>query len=155
MARRSENMISKYERPADADERIQSAITVIEALLPLKIQERMKRKFLSNCLWQITQAEGRNKYEIRYRSQASLDAPRKKLRHEHVTQRKAMVEALLANAVDAKKIAADALGCVVTKDEHALLADVDKSIDGWERYRRAGIVVIDMETGEEFDAPTR
>ncbi len=145
--------MTDYERPADADERIERAITVIEALLPLKINERMKKKFLSNCLWQITQAEGRNKHEIRFRSQGAINAPRKELRHEHVTQRKAMVKALIDRPGDARNIVAQAQGCVVTKDEHSLLNDVDKLIDGWERYRRAGVVVMDMQTSEPMEFP--
>ena len=142
--------MANYERPADADERIQSAITVIEALLPLKIQPRMKQKFLSNCLWQITQAEGKSKYDIRYRSEASIGAPPRKLRHDHVTPRKVMVDALLKNSGEARSIAADARGCVVTTKEHEKLADVDPSIDGWERYRVAGIAVRDMLYGESL-----
>jgi hypothetical protein len=145
--------MAEYERPADADERIESAIKVIEALLPLNIDERMKRKFLSNCLWQITQAEGRTKYEIRFRSQGAMNAPRNELRHEHVTQRKAMVKALLERPKDTRTIVANAQGCVVTKDEHKLLNDVGKAIDGWERYREAKIVVIDMETGKRVGLP--
>ena len=146
--------MAEYGRPADANERIESAIKVIEALLPLEINERMKKKFLSNCLWQITQAEGRTKYEIRFRSEGAMNAPRKELRHEHVTQRNAMVKALLERPKDARTIAANAQGCVVTKDEHKLLNDVDKAIDGWERYREAKIIVIDMETGEPIEFPT-
>jgi hypothetical protein len=51
-----------FERPADAAEPIESAIRVIEALLPFNGNERMKKKVLSNCRWQIAHAEGRNKY---------------------------------------------------------------------------------------------
>jgi hypothetical protein len=140
--------MTKYVRPADADERIESAILVIEALLPLKIQSRMKRKFLSNCLWQITQAEGRTKYEICFRSKVSLESPKTGLRHEHVTTRKAMVAELLANPKKAREIAQDAIGCVVTHDEHILLSAVSKSLDGWARYQEAGIPVVDMATGK-------
>jgi hypothetical protein len=140
--------MTKYVRPADADERIEGAILVIEALLPLRIQDRMKRKFLSNCLWQITQAEGRTKYEIRYRSKASLEAPKRALRHEHVTTRKVMVEQLLANPKKAREIAEEAIGCVVTHDEHLLLSAVSKSLDGWARYQDAGILVVDMVKGK-------
>jgi hypothetical protein len=145
--------MAEYERRANADEKIRSSISVIEALLPLDIDDKLKAKFLSNCLWQITQAEGRSKYEIRYRSQAAMNAPRKQLRHEHVTQRKAMVKALIARPADAREIVAKAQGCVVTKDEHTRLNSVGKSIDGWERYREAGIVVIDMKTGKPFEFP--
>lgn len=145
--------MTKYERPADADERIESAILVIEALLPLRIQDRMKRKFLSNCLWQITQAEGRTKYEIRFRSKASLESPKTGLRHEHVTTRKAMVAELLATPRRAREIAMKAIGCVVTQEEHELLHEVDQALDGWARYRAAGVPVIDMSTEKPLKLP--
>ena len=149
-------MAESYHRPLDADEKIRSALIVIEALLTLKIDLPMKRKFLSNCLWQITQAEGKTKYDLRYRSEASLESPREEWRHEHVFRRKDMVNALLANPNSAKEIVARAVGCVVTKSEHALLAEIDKTydgVDGWERYRLADIVVQDLSTGSPLELP--
>ena len=138
-----------FQRHPDADERVRSALKVIESLLPLDIYPTMKRRFLSNCLWQITQAEGKTKYDLRYRSESSLSASRKEWRHEHVFRRKEMVDALLANPAAAEEIAAAAFGCVVTKSEHALLRGIDRThreVNGWDRYRLAGIVVMDMAT---------
>jgi hypothetical protein len=147
--------MARYERPGDADERVNSALAIIEAILPLEIDPRMNRKFLSNCLWQVTQAEGKGKYDIRYRSEASIGKPLNKLRHDHVTRRKVMVDALLENPADAWRIAKEAIGCVVTKKEHQKLAKVEKAADGWERYRLAGIAVRDLATDEllTFSAP--
>ena len=138
-----------FERHRDADNRIESATAIIEALLPLKIDEKMKRRFLSNCLWQITQAEGRNKYDLRYRSKASLTAPPRDRRHEHVRRRKNMVDLLLRPHADVRDIVKAAQGCVVTKDEHTRLTEFDQlhpEVDGWERYRLAKVRVIDMTT---------
>jgi hypothetical protein len=145
--------MAQYERPGDAEERVNSALEIIDAILPLAIDGRMKRRFLSNCLWQITQAEGKGKYEIRYRSVASIGKPRKKLRHDHVTRRKVMVDAMLKTPSEAQAIAKAAIGCVVTKKEHEKLTAMDKSIDGWDRYRLAGIAVRDMTTGESITFP--
>jgi Arc/MetJ family transcription regulator len=41
----------------------------------------------------------------------------------------------------------DAVGCTVTREEHERL---HKFVDehGWDRYRKAELVVIDTETGE-------
>ncbi len=139
-----------YQRHRDAEWRIQSARRVIEVLLPLDIYPRMKRRLISHCLWQITEAEGRHKYDLRYRSQESLIASREELRHEHVRRRKDMVDALLNSPPDVEIIVAEAVGCVVTKGEHAKLAEIDrnhKTLNGWSRYRKAGIVVVDMVTG--------
>lgn len=144
-------MTVRFVQHPEANDRVESAIAIIQALLPLNIRPRMKRRFISNCLWQITQAEGKNKYDLRYRTQASLTAQRKNLRHEHVSRRKDMVTALMtAKPDEVPRIARGAIGCVVTKAEHALLDEVDRnhrSLDGWSRYQKAGIIVVDMGTG--------
>ena len=41
----------------------------------------------------------------------------------------------------------DAIGCTVTVEEHTRLSKFDEEY-GWERYRKAGISVIDTQTGE-------
>jgi len=44
-----------------------------------------------------------------------------------------------------------AIGCVVSKEEHNRLKEVekaDRSLQGWDRYERAGIKVWDMETNK-------
>jgi len=38
-------------------------------------------------------------------------------------------------------------GCTVTKEEHALLKRFNDEY-GWERYRKAGLTVIDTQTGK-------
>jgi hypothetical protein len=64
-----------------------------------------------------------------------------------------MIEALLqAKSEDVDEILRNAVGCTVTKEEHTLLEQF-KHLDGWERYRQAGMVVIDMETGQPFEFP--
>jgi hypothetical protein len=78
----------------------------------------------------------------------------KHLRHDHVLQRKYMVDALLnANHEAVATILNKAIGCIVTKAEHDKLRQF-ANFDGWERYRQAGIVIIDMETGRPFDFPS-
>jgi hypothetical protein len=149
-----------FERHRDAEGRIDSAIAIIEAILPLRIDERMQRRFVSNCLWQITQAEGKNKYDLRFRSKASLTAPPKQWRHEHVRRRKDMVALLMRGAPDIRKTVEDAIGCVVTREEHDRLSEVDRAhpeVDGWERYRLAKVRVIDMTTGRplKFSASSK
>ena len=148
-------MAKSYQRPLNADEKKRSAIEVIKALLNLNdIYEPMKRRFLSNCLWQITEAEGKNKYDLRYCSKGSIGLPRKQLRHDHVYRRKDMVVELLASPGRAGDIAKQAVGCVVTKAEHVKLTKLDKvngAPDGWERYRQAGIIVIDRVTELPLD----
>lgn len=139
----------------DAELRRASAISLIQAILRLEdLYPPMKRKFLSNCLWQLTQAEGPGKYETRYCSRAASKVDKRTMRdcnHDHVFRRKLMVDKLLQTSPDqVEEIVREAVGCTVLKKEHKRLAAVDKkeSVDGWERYRRAKIVVIDRLTGK-------
>ncbi len=113
--------------------------------------------FLNNALWQLTDAESVHKHETRLQSRAAYTACRKtiKRRHDHVFQRAVMVEELIAagksadwTQVDA--ILAEAVACTVTLEEHLRLRDFDH-LDGWDRYKAAGITVIDTETNTELN----
>jgi hypothetical protein len=62
-----------------------------------------------------------------------------------------MVKQLIDRPHDALAIRDNACGCVVTIEEHDALTRIDrqdKEVDGWDRYRRAGIAVIDRSSGE-------
>jgi hypothetical protein len=107
-----------------------------------------RRECLKLALWKLTEAEWTHKYKTRYRSQAALSAVKKELRHDHVFQREKMVEALLSNPDSVDDILSRAVGCTITKDEHVMLNKF-KNLDGWERYKQAGITVVDMEEQEK------
>ena len=143
-----------FERHPSAEERRRSVLVLIRTLLqeiPGLLSEH-RQECLGIALWKITEAEGLHKHKTRFRSEASL-AVRDDLRHDHVFQRANMVQALMqANPDAVEGILADAVGCTITKAEHASLGQF-KHLDGWERYRQAGIVVIDMETGKPFEFP--
>jgi hypothetical protein len=147
-----------FEPHPDAEARRRSAITLIKAILPLDLYEKHKRKFLRNCLCKLTEAEGgkgrrrKKKYNLRFLSSEAEHASESELRHEHVYRCNPMVDLLMqANPAEIDEIIADAIGCTVTKAEHKELDKVDRrdpKIDGWKRYERAGIVVIDQTTGK-------
>src|SRR5258706_16022661 len=132
-------------RPTEA-EIIESVIVAIEGILPLPILEQHKRDIVSSLLWQITEARG--KYTTRYRSQASKE-PGAKLRHDHVFTRKDITARILATPEQAREILRDAIGCVVTVEEHRRLSPFDRTHRGWERYNAAGIDVVDMDATPE------
>jgi hypothetical protein len=73
----------------------------------------------------------------------------KVLHHEHVFPKKKMIDDLqkASSSEEIDRILATAVGCVVTRDEHARLRQYDHEV-GWQRYRSAGIGVVDRETGE-------
>jgi hypothetical protein len=141
-----------YERHPHAEERRRSAVVLVRTLLEAKALWKAHRvEFLKKALWKVTEADGVRKHETLYRSKASLRQSND-LRHDHVWQRANMVKNLMANPNDVEAILNKAVGCTITKHEHTLLNRFS-NLDGWERYRQAGIVVIDMATGAEFKFP--
>ena len=143
-----------FQRHPSAEERRRSAVVLAKTLLQELpgLLPAHRRECLGIALWKYTEAEGVSKYKTRFRSEASLATPRD-FRHDHVFQRVSMIEALMqAKPEDVDEIIKGAVGCTVTKDEHTRL-DRFRHLDGWERYRQARIVVIDMETGKPFELP--
>ncbi len=132
-----------------AQERTSSASALVQALIQAQgLVDQHRREFLGIALWKVTEAESRGKYNIRFQSEAARTAPREDKRHDHVFQRAKMVDDLLkAHTDEVEIIIAKAIGCVVTREEHTLL-DRYKHLDGWDRYKKAGIAVYDTETGE-------
>jgi hypothetical protein len=146
---------SVYHRHPRAKERLRSATTLVKGLLEMPgLTCEHRREFLKLALWKVTEAEGRTKYKTRLRSpEAHSNSHGVKLEHDHVFQRSLMVEALLSASPEAvDTIIKRAVGCTITKQEHDRLKQF-KKLDGWERYRKAEIVVVDTLTGEDFHLP--
>jgi hypothetical protein len=135
-----------------SEERKRSAVSLIKLLLKAENRHEVlpehTRELLDKLLWKLTERDG-SKYKTRLQSQRALDSSAVRgLRHEHVFQKEIMINLLMAAAPDEiDGILQDAVGCTVTIEEHARLAPFDKEY-GWERYRKAGIEVINAETGE-------
>jgi len=100
------------------------------------------RELLRILLWKMTQAET-STHKTRFQSQEAIKFREKgNLRHDHVFQCVKMIDALLADPEKADEILKTSIGCTVTAAEHKLLHKFNEA-DGWERYRKAGIVVMD------------
>jgi hypothetical protein len=107
-----------------------------------KILPKHKRELIPTVLWKITEAEG--KYRLRFRSAGALTCKQaNQLRHEHVFTRKQLTHELLHHPRAIKRILTKCLACVVTKAEHTKLNRVPSAVQGWARYRKAGIKVYD------------
>jgi hypothetical protein len=133
-----------------SEARKRSAVTLIKYLLAEKKPEVLPthyRQLMRLLLWKITEAES-PKHKTRFQSQGALTCRDKvELRHDHVFQRAKMIAALeKATARKVDVILKRAFGCTVTSTEHARLSKFDKEYDGWARYRKAGITVIDTQT---------
>ena len=150
-------MADPYRKHRDADARRSSARRAIAALLPLELYPAHKRELLSICLWKLSEAEGLSKYRTRLCSQRALKAKPALLAHEHVYERKKLVAQLMADPSSLDQVLARAIGCTVTRQEHARLSAISRErpdLEGWERYRAAGVRVVDTATGELLDAAT-
>ena len=146
-------------RPApDRDVRLESIRRAVQGVLALEgVRVSHKRALLNVLIWNLTGIDG-DKWGIRYRSEGVLSDNVETIQHEHVLERKKLIDRLLADPTDYESILRGAVACLVTADEHACLRRVDRSLEGWDRYRAAGIIVYDMATSSrvpleaEFDS---
>ena len=132
-------MLPVYKPHKDREARIASALTAIEALLPLNLYPAHKKELLSTCLWKISEADGKDK--VRYWSSGAINAEKAaKLHHEHVVERRELIQRLLSGEPIGDVIE-DVTACMVTPEEHKVLGSSTES--GWNRYRECSIGVYD------------
>lgn len=135
----------------EATGRRKSAAALIKLLLKTTTPEILPKhleKLVDAMLWTITEADG--KYNTRYRSDRALRCRDVNLlAHEHVYPKKSMIMRLRSAKSDEEvdQILSLAIGCTVMRDEHNLLHGLDCG-DGWERYRKAKVGVVNVETGQ-------
>lgn len=146
---------SSWEPHPEADARRQSAVRIAKLVLGAEgILPFHRNELLSIAIWKYTEADG--KFRTRWRSRGALhERDLKLLNHEHVVPRKVLRDQMLREPERCEELMALAVGCVVTRDEHRLLNEVsrrDPALDGWDRYRAAGIDVFDMATGRLLEA---
>lgn len=135
----------------DADAELQSALAAARfAVDPSQpLVERHRKGILNGCIWLITEGTVGKKYQTRYRTSAAVASKNGPLRHEHVYTRKSLV-ARMVNGEPVEAVLKEAIGCTVTAEEHDRLRPFDSTHEGWERYRQAGIDVLDMATGDPY-----
>ena len=146
----TKNELKKLQQPftasPKANDKIHSAIKIAKAIVGIDILEQHKKKILTEVQWLISEANG--KYTTRFRTEGALSDGNDSIQHEHVFPRKKLSLRILGNPSNIEKYLKDVIGCVVTVNEHDMLSKAEKSnpeLDGWERYKAAGIVVYDME----------
>ena len=135
----------EWEPRASESKIIDNATRTIKIIVASKdIITEYKKDFIGIMIWKITEANG--KYDTRYISEGAYNGSENtKYNHEHVFSRKSLIERILENPEDIDKILEDAVACIVTSEEHKYLSH---SENGWERYKNAGIKVLDRKTGE-------
>jgi hypothetical protein len=128
-------------------------VLAIRSLLPVDLYARHKQELISVCICKITEADG--KWNTRYRTPAAVsESSATSLRHEHVFSRRVVVERLLSAPHHIDALLRRVVGCLVTTKEHALLKVVGHKhpdLDGWRRFQKAEIRVLDLLEGKEAD----
>jgi hypothetical protein len=141
-----------WQPPKDEEKVKRSCVAIAEfAVSSPELTPVHRRNLLNTALWWITELGG--KYTTRYRSRGVLElgaGQQSQLRHEHVLTRQALVANMLAEPERVQELLMSAVGCVVTREEHAVLTQFDRTHEGWERYLAAGIDVMDMQDGAWF-----
>ncbi|QOY90066.1 hypothetical protein [Paludibaculum fermentans] len=137
---------ARYAVSPAADKQIADIKILLEAIRILPICTPMKRRMLVHAIWEVAFATGNTQRAFmgRYRSEAVVNQPGMKIQRDHIYKKEALVQELLGPSPNLDEILDHAHCCVVTEEEHKRLGHVDDAIDGWERYRAAGITVYDM-----------
>ena len=135
--------------PADEEQVLVAGIATARfAVTCPELFHAYRRELLDNVLWLVSVAPS-GKYTTRFRSKAAVTDPNAELRHEHVYTRRSLIAQMLEDPACIDQVIRErTIGCVVTKDEHRRLSQFDKTHEGWERYRAAGIEVLDMAAGD-------
>ena len=125
---------------------LEEAILVAETVFALPVSTETKKRIFDSTMWWVSERYG--KYSTRFRSKKSL-LQSNGLRHDHVFPRKDLWF-IVQRGAKVRETLSLCVGCVVTTDEHSLLAQTEKKGNdsyGWLRYKNAGIEVIDCLTG--------
>jgi hypothetical protein len=118
-----------------------------------RLTDRVCRKALDLAIWLFTEADG--KYRTRFRSVGALEVndPRP-LNHEHVLPKRVLIDRLVAEPDRCDEILRSAVAYTVLREEHDGLNAAERSdptLDGWGRYRAAGITVVDLASGAPLE----
>lgn len=141
-------MTTKVDKTEQATE---WAIAFARSILAVDAPLEIKRGFIKNCIWMVTEANG--KYNLQYWSDGVYNlvheqyggdikaVPKKLLRHEHVNRIKSLVTKIMDDHSCLETVLREqAIACLVKSDEHGRLGH---SGDGFDRYKAAGIRVWD------------
>jgi hypothetical protein len=115
---------------------------LIDAIRQMQIAAPLKKRMLVHSIWEVAKATG--DFRGRYRSEGVIRSVGVRIQRDHIYKKSALVEELLSTSPDLDRVIERARCCVVTIDEHRRLHDVDGGLEGWDRYKAAGVIVYDM-----------
>lgn len=137
--------IYKYILSAEGKEQIDISRGVIKAILKMLVPPEYKKSLMHNMIWKISGANYKDK--TRYCSAEAIK-DNEKAQHDHVFTIDSIKKRFLKYINDKDEFDRTVnliIGCSVTKTEHKKLTKLGYTkIIGWERYKKAGIKVLDM-----------
>jgi hypothetical protein len=116
--------------------------TLLECLRRLQIGQRLKKAISIHAIWQVAVVTG-GTYS-RFRSDSVIRKAGLPIQRDHIYKKRILVEQFLASAPDLDAIIERARCCIVTVEEHTRLHKIDPDLDGWDRYKKAKVIVYDM-----------
>ena len=129
-----------YCEPEGLQSRIDSLQEIIAVLRDSQLPLDSKKRMLNHALWEVSIARGN--FAPAFRSKLVVAGLRgTKIQRDHVYKRKQIVQDVLKQKEPLEAILKRVIHCVVTEEEHERLTRVPENLDGWERYRAAGIEV--------------
>jgi hypothetical protein len=141
-----------YVPAADIDVHLGEIAMLLDSLRKLPLDGKRLRRILKQAIWEVAYATGntQSRFLGQYRSESVIQNIGLKIERDHVHQMANLIEELLCADCDVQSIVLKSECCIITREEHLRLTSLPRSIDGWERYRHAEIVVMDMKTGQRM-----
>ena len=132
----------RYVESPKTAQRLADIRKLLDSIRRLPIGQSLKKTMLVHSIWQVSESTG--SFYARHRSESVIRTVGQKIQRDHIYQKRTLVAELLTPEPDLDAIIQQARCCIVTEAEHRRLHGVDAGLDGWDRYRAAGIVVYDM-----------
>jgi hypothetical protein len=132
----------RFVATARTTQRLAEIRVLLDGIRQLPIGLALKRTMLIQAIWQVAECTG--SFYSRYRSERVIKRQGLRIQRDQIYKKPTLIAELLAAQRDLDAIIQQAQCCVVTEDEHRKLHKVDTRLDGWDRYRAAGIAIYDM-----------
>jgi hypothetical protein len=132
----------RYVESVSTRHRLADIRLMLDVIRQMEIARPLKKRMLIHGIWEVAKATG--DFCSRHRSEQVIRTVGTRIQRDHIYKKSTLVEELLNPSPNLDRVIEQARCCIVTVEEHQALHRIDSDLDGWDRYRAAGIVVYDM-----------
>lgn len=128
---------------------VDDAKAVINAVLPLNVDKRIKKNVINLMIWHISGSDATEK--SRYITEKAKNCPDSETITAQVNPLGNLAVKILENPLSFDTIMQSVISCTVSKDELKELSRIDKEnpgLQGWQRFKKAQITIYDTEKCE-------